>query len=638
MCGIAGFITDGAPPDRSVLKRMCDQIAHRGPDGFGTYFNGPVALGHRRLSIIDLEGGTQPLGNEDGSIQVVFNGEIYNYLELRADLIERGHVFKTASDTEVLVHLYEDVGEHLPLYLNGMFAFAIWDSRKQILFAARDRFGEKPFYFMTGTGEFRFAFASELKALAGLPGFRQPLNRRAISDFLCLSYIPDPDTIYAGVSKLQAAHSLVLSSAGVRVSRYWRPNFSVNRELQLEETVERVRELSADSVRRRMISDVPLGAFLSGGVDSSAVVAFMAAFEPRNVKTFSIGFTNKEFDELNFARIMAVRYRTDHHERVVTPSIHQVLAKLVKHYDEPFADSSAIPTLYLSQMTRENVSVALSGDGADELFGGYRRYRFSVFEDRIRHVLPGWFRRTVVRFGAEHFPQLDYVPRPLRAKATLTELSQELGDSYFSAMTVFRDGALSRILSPDLKHDLNGYCSRQSFRDRFHAVRELPPLKQLQAIDLETYLPGDILVKVDRASMAHSLETRAPWLDPRIAELACQVPTSFCLRRGIGKYIFKQAVRDIVSEPIITRSKMGFGVPIGEWFRVSLKETFESIVFTEQMSSLISLQEARNIWNAHQARQRNFGSHLWHLLILGCWVNQHYNTDSQHVLTEIASQ
>ena len=346
MCGIAGFLVDeGAAPDRPLLVQMCNTLAHRGPDARGYFYDGHVGLGHCRLSIIDAATGNQPLGNEDGSIQVVFNGEIYNYCELRRELLEKGHQFATQSDTEVLVHLYEEVGERLPEFLNGMFALAIWDAPRQAIFLARDRFGEKPLHYSFSVPGTRFCFASELKALATLPGFDGAVNHRSVADFLALSYVPDPDTIYENVAKLPAGHTLTVTRSGKRMRKYWEPVFSSERALNFDDEVREIRALAADSVRRRMVSDVPLGAFLSGGVDSSAVVALMAKATPARVKSFCIGFMSKQFDERRFARMAASHCGTEHHEEVVTPSIHEILRTLLTHFDEPFGDSSAIPTL-----------------------------------------------------------------------------------------------------------------------------------------------------------------------------------------------------------------------------------------------------------------------------------------------------
>lgn len=635
MCGIAGYVSANRQShDPSLLERMCDRLQHRGPDAFGYYYDEPAALGHRRLSIIDLSGGGQPLGNEDGSVQIVFNGEIYDYLELREDLIRKGHRFQTHSDTEVMVHLYEEVGERLPEYLNGMFALAIWDARKKELFLARDRFGKKPLYYSTEIPGFRIAFASELKALMLLPGFDNEVNPRAVADYLVFSYIADPDTIYRKVGRLMPGHSLLLTREGARVRKYWEPQFDIDPAMDYDRVRGECFELAADSVERRMIADVPLGGFLSGGVDSSAVVAMMAQRSKHQVKTFSIGFTSEEWDEVQFARQVANRYQTEHYERVVTPSIEEMLPVIADHYDEPFADASAIPTLYLSRMTREWVTVALSGDGGDELFGGYRRYNFSVFEERLRSYVPRWFRRSVVRGLARWFPKFDYLPRPFRAKAMFEGISLDLAESYYESMTGFRFGLYDSILSPDFKKSLGGYSPRERFIERFRKHSHLPPLQQLQAVDMETYLPGDILVKVDRASMAYSLEVRCPWLDHRLARLAGSMPASFKLNQGTGKYIFKDMFKPHVPADILTRAKMGFGVPMHEWMRTSLKPVFESLVLRPEAERYLSLAKVRQIWQAHQSGVRNHSRELWALLALMCWEDRYQTKQPGQVLAE----
>lgn len=630
MCGIAGYLVEpGYRPEAALIESMCHQIRHRGPDGYGCFHDGPAVLGHRRLSIIDVEGGKQPMGNEDGSIQIVFNGEIYNFRELREGLVKRGHRFRTRTDTEVMVHLYEEVGERLPEYLNGMFAFAIWDQRKRQLFLARDRFGEKPLYYTAAIPGMRFCFASELKAMAVVPGFPQKRNRQAIADFLSFAYIPDPATAYEDVFKLQPGQSLTVTERGHTVRRYWKPEFAVDGEANFKQSAEELEALAEDAVLCRMVSDVPLGGFLSGGVDSSAVVAFMARQAPRAVKTFSIGFTHKRFDETHFARLVAGRYQTEHREQIVTPAVEEVLDTLVEHYDEPFGDSSAIPTLYLARMTRQHVTVALSGDGADEVFAGYRRYRMGVAEDRARRLLPGWFRRRVVGLGARYYPKFDYLPRVFRAKATLAGISSELADAYFSAMTSLRDEALRAALSPEMNRALGDYSPRAAYRERFQPYAHLPALQQMQAVDFETYLPGDILVKVDRATMAHSLESRAPWLDYRLAELAGRLPVDYLLKGGVGKRIFKEAVRPYLPAQLPARTKMGFVAPLGQWFRGSLKPLFEAAVLRSQMEEYVSLGEVRRIWAEHQAGLRNHRVTLWNLLMLARWDEHHYRQRRQ---------
>jgi len=618
MCGIAGFLTSGPPADSFLLKRMCDRLIHRGPDDEGYYVQGPVGLGFRRLSIIDVARGHQPLGNEDGSIQIVFNGEIYNYRELREGLLKRGHRFATHSDTEVMVHLYEEVGDRLPGLLNGMFAFAIWDGRKRQLFLARDRAGKKPLYYSTSIPGYQVCFASELKALMAMPGFPTAVDPKSVADFLALSYVPDWTSIHQGVSKVPAGHSLTVDANGAHLKRYWRPEFAV-RPRSTESAVEEVRDLARDAVQRRMIADVPLGAFLSGGVDSSAVVGMMSQSATEPVKTFSMGFTAKEFDELQFAGLTARMHATDHHEEVVTPSMHEALDDVFTQFDEPFGDSSAIPMMYLSRMTRRHVTVALSGDGADEIFGGYRRYYYGALEQRVRSRVPASLRSVVFQTAGRVYPKFDFLPQVFRAKSLLTNLAQETGDAYFNSMSVFRDTWLRRILSPELRAALSDYAPRQQFRERFQQVSHLSALEQMQAIDFETYLPGDILVKTDRTTMLHSLEARCPWLDHRLIELAGTLPPGLKLRGRQGKHIFRKAVAPYVPSGTLTRRKMGFSVPLAEWLRSSLRTTFEDTVLQPAMSEYLSLEEVRRLWSEHQSGWHNHDRKLWNLLMLAGW-------------------
>jgi asparagine synthase (glutamine-hydrolysing) len=624
MCGIAGYLAvEKTPLPPLLLERMCERLAHRGPDAFGQFRKGLVALGHRRLSIIDLNTGDQPVGNEDGSVQVVFNGEIYNYRELRSELQSKGHKFATQSDTEVLVHLYEEVGERVPEYLNGMFAFALWDAGRERLFLARDRMGKKPLYYSPSVRGMRLCFASELKALTVLPEFSDRINKRAVADFLSLSYVPDPDTIYENVFKLPAGHGLIATREGMRTWRYWQAEVGGKPTEKPGDAAEEIRLLAQDAVKRRMISDVPLGAFLSGGVDSGAVVGLMATQSADQVKTFSIGFTDKRFDELDYARIATERYRTDHHEQVVSPAIDDVFDVLANHFDEPFGDSSAIPMLYVARMARQHVTVALSGDGADELFGGYRRYRFGILEERLRNKFPAWFRQSAIKFGARYYPKFDYLPQVFRAKTLLANLTNDLSDSYFTSMSTFRDAGLNDVLSTGMRSGLAGYDPREKFRGLFQQVRHGSPLEQMQWVDLQTYLPGDILVKADRTTMAYSLEARSPWLDYRLAELSFRLPSSLKVGGGTGKYIFKEAMAPYVSREVIERKKMGFSVPLAEWFRSSLKPRFQSLVCSEEMEEFVAPAEVKRLWEEHQSRMHNHDRKLWNLLMLAAWNARH---------------
>ena len=614
---------------------MCSRITHRGPDGYGTFLDAHAALGHRRLSIIDLAGGAQPIGNEDGSLQVVFNGEIYNYLELREQLVGKGHKFTTQSDTEVLLHLYEEIGERMPEWLNGMFAFAIWDARRQELFLARDRFGKKPLYYSESVRGFSFAFASELKALMAMPGFRCQVHEPSIADFLCTGYVGEPDSIIGGVKKLLPGHSLLVRRGGLRTRRYWQIHPGHDPSLDFDQSVGELRELASEAVRCRLIADVRLGGFLSGGVDSSGVVAMMAVNSPEQVKTFSEGFTNKVFDELEFARLVSARYRTEHYEHVVTPAVEEMLDPLVDHFDEPFGDSSTIAMLYLCRMARQYVTVALSGDGADEVFAGYDRYARGLLLHQAGTALPGALRRSVFRLGARLYPELDRFPRPFRAKTMLDALWRDPCDAYFSLVSSFRDDSLEAILAPELRERLGGYSPREQFRDHFRGLERLPLLDQFQLVDLKTYLPGDILVKVDRASMAYSLEARAPWLDYRLAEFSFRLPPSFRLNRGVGKWIFKEMLRPHLPEQILTRRKKGFAVPLSGWFRSNLRPVFEGTVLQPEMAQYLNLAEVRRLYNQHQSGWYNHGRKLWKLLMLACWHQRYVRGYSPEVITEM---
>lgn len=622
MCGIAGFLTRGGlRAEEKWIRSAASSLAHRGPDGEGYFCEDNLALGHRRLSIIDLESGAQPMSNEDSSLVIVFNGEIYNFLDLRPELERQGHVFRTRSDTEVLLHLYEQHGEAMTERLNGMFAFAIWDRRKKELFLARDRFGKKPLYYLENHGPYRFAFASEAKGLLALPDVSRAVEPTSVADFLAFGYVPEPRSIFRSIRKLEAGCSLTVSESQSRQRRYWSLQFRAAKR-GWPEAVQEIDALASDAVRLRLVSDVPLGAFLSGGVDSSAAVAYMARHAPGRVRTFSIGFTERSYDETRYARMVAQRYQTDHQEQTVNPQISEMLAVLAGHFDEPFGDASAIPTLYLARMTRQFVTVALSGDGADEVFAGYRRYRHAMIEERIRRKFPQWFRRSFFQIAGKLYPKFDYLPQVFRAKTLLTNLSQDLANSYYNSLTIFRDQELARILHQALRAELGGHDPRAWYIERFRPYSGLGPLEQLQAVDMETYLPGDILVKADRASMAWSLESRSPWLDYRLAELAASLPAEWKIAAGNGKYIFKKTVEPLVPAEILWRPKMGFVMPLQQWFRGVLRPVFEREVLQAPDAGLIDRQEAARLLGQHVSGKRNRDRWLWNLLVLQLWARR----------------
>jgi len=632
MCGIAGVVSDApAEVKRRWVEQMCARLVHRGPDDSGYYVDEWVALGHRRLSVIDVEGGAQPMANEDGRVQVVFNGEIYNFLELREDLIRRGHQFRTRCDTEVLVHLWEETGPSLVEHLNGMFAFGLWDARQRVVLLARDRAGKKPLYYSERVPESRLCFASELKALMALPGFPKDIDWQAVADFLSLSYIPDPETIYRGVRRLEPGEWLLLRPEGARRCKYWQPRFEPLVSWPQPRVAEKLRELADDAVRRRLISDVPLGAFLSGGVDSSAVVATMKAYTGQ-VETFSIGFREELYNEVRYARAVARHCQTRHREEVVRPSIEDILPRLVEAYDEPFGDSSAIPTMYLARMTRQYVTVALSGDGADEVFGGYRRYRWAVWEERAREVFPAGWRRAVFGTLARYYPKLDSMPQWLRAKTLLSNLATDLPNAYFRSVATFVDDQLDRIAGPELRQELRFVTPRERFCARFRKYGHLTPLQQVQAVDFETYLPGDILVKVDRATMAFSLECRCPWLDYRFIEFGLRLPDESKIRGRQGKYIFKVAMESRLPRPVVWRKKMGFSVPLAEWFRGSLGRLFEVLVSEKSLGRFVDVAEAHRLYQEHRSGRWNHDRKLWNLVVLACWETWHHRSEPDLVL------
>jgi asparagine synthase (glutamine-hydrolysing) len=622
MCGIAGlynFKTFEPVPPR-LLKAMTDTLVHRGPDDEGFYISGPVGLGHRRLSIIDLEGGHQPLTNEDGTIWVAFNGEIYNFIELHQFLETRGHQFKTRSDTEVIVHLYEEEGDRCFERLRGMFAIAIWDGRKRKLVLGRDRVGKKPlFYFYDGS---RIAFASEMKAILQVPGVSRDIDPQAVSDYFSFLYIPAPKSIFKHIRKVLPGHYLVASDKGIQERQYWDISFANTEQRTEEEWCERLIDTYREAVRLRLISDVPLGAFLSGGIDSSSVVAAMAQFCNDPVTTCSIGFEEKEFNELGYAREIAARFNTNHHERIVRPDAVGVVEKLVWHYDEPFADSSAVPTYYVSQVARERVTVALAGDGGDENFAGYRRYYFDRRENMMRALLPSGIRKPLFSALASLYPKADWAPRIFRGKATFENLARSPVDAYFRSVSALQPELKSQVLSQDVVRQLHGYDSLDVLRSHYDKADTNDPLSRIQYVDIKTYLTDDILVKVDRASMAHSLEVRAPILDHKVMELAASMPSSLKLRGTNGKYIFKKALKQFLPGSVLYRKKMGFAVPLARWFRNDLKELAHSAIFRRDGNSLLNQTSARRVWQEHQSGLRDRSTELWTLLMFRLWEQQ----------------
>jgi asparagine synthase (glutamine-hydrolysing) len=617
MCGICGIFEPGRDTaiEQCVVKNMADAIRHRGPDDDGYYCVPGVGLGHRRLSIIDVEGGHQPLSNEDGTIWIVFNGEVYNFEELNRRYLSSGHTFRTRCDTETIVHLYEELGEACFAELRGMFALALWDGRRKKLLLARDPLGKKPLFYSWDGG--RLLFGSEIKALLAVPGVSRDMDLSAVSDYFTYQYVPAPKTIYRAVRKLRPAHYLVADASGIRETAYWDIRFDQTRELSEAEWCERFLEEFRNAVKLRLVSDVPLGAFLSGGVDSSAVVAVMNSFQ-RPVTTCSIGFSEESYDEAGEAREFAGKLGARHFEQIVEPHALNLVSKLAWHYDEPFADSSAVPTYYVSQVARQHVTVALSGDGGDENFAGYRRYKFDQWENRLRSYIPESVRRTVFGPLGEFYPKLGWAPRVFRAKSTFQSLARNPIEGYFHGISCCPPSMKNRLFSPDLGKQLAGYDSLDVLRYHYDRANTTDSLSRIQYVDIKTYLVDDILVKVDRASMAHSLEVRCPLLDHKLMELIAQIPSSLKLRNGQGKYIFKKSLQTILPPEVLNRRKKGFAMPVAEWFRGELREFAHDALFGRQ-DGLLNSAFLMNCWNQHQRGRRDWSALLWTTLMFRKW-------------------
>ena len=594
---------------------MADTLVHQGPDAEGFYCCGPVGLAHRRLSIIDIEGGQQPLANEDATVWIAFNGEIYNFQELNRRYLSRGHEFKTRSDTETIVHLYEELGEACFGELRGMFAIALWDSRRRRMVLARDRIGKKPlFYSWDGR---RLVFGSEIKALWPAGGVSDETDPQAVSDYFSLQYVPAPKTIYRSVRKLRPAHYLTVDASGIREIPYWDIRFDNVRQQSEEDWCEAFLSEYRTAIKSRLISDVPVGAFLSGGVDSSSVVALMNNLQP-SVTTCSIGFSDKRYDETQDARAFAASLGTNHFEHIVQPHAIDLVSRLAWHYDEPFGDSSAIPTYYVCKVAREHVTVALSGDGGDENFAGYRQYKMTLWEDQIRSWIPAAIRSMVVGPLGRIYPKLGWAPQIFRAKSTLESIARSPIDGYFHGVSCCPPSMKRRLLSTDLSRSLAGYDTVEVFREHYSRAATSDPLSRIQYVDMKTYLVDDILTKVDRASMANSLEVRSPLLDHRVMELIAQMPSDLKLHNGQGKYIFKKALERILPKSVLTRKKKGFAVPVAEWFRGELKEyAYEGLI--RRPDEMLNGAFLGRCWTQHQSGQRDWSALLWCALMFKSW-------------------
>jgi asparagine synthase (glutamine-hydrolysing) len=629
MCGIAGFVESpsiSAPlpleASRALVHRMCDVIRHRGPDDEGVWVDDGVAIGMRRLSIIDLSTGHQPIQNEDGTVRVVFNGEIYNFRDLRHTLEGLGHVFYTSTDTEVIVHAYEQWGTSAIRRLRGMFGLAIWDARDRTLLVARDRLGIKPMHYAAARG--RLYFGSEIKSLLEARDLPRDLDMDAIDHYLSFLYTPRDGSIFAHVRKLPPGHLLVWRQGGIAIERYWEPGTAESFRGTEADAVEQLQAVLADAVRSHLVSDVPLGAFLSGGVDSSLVVGLMSGASAGRVKTFSIGFNEPAFDELEHARRVARHFGTDHHEFVVEPDAIGILDRLIGHFDEPFADASAIPTWYVSEMARRHVTVVLSGDGGDELFGGYDRYlpnpRVVAFD---RYSPPG--ARRVAALAAST------LPHGVRGKNFLRHIGRDERGRYLDAIRFFGADEKPALLTADALRQMTRGDAEVRLARHFERYAHLPWPSQMMRFDADTYLPEDVLTKVDRMSMAHSIESRVPLLDNDVVDFASTIPAALKIKNGRRKHVLKEVAATLLPRDILDRRKQGFGVPIGVWFRGNLRE-----LFSDTLLSSASLQRGyfqppfvRRLVDEHVSGKRDHTLRLWQLVVFERWHQQYADRDGK---------
>lgn len=624
MCGIVGFVNaDGSPADRSLLERMNAAIRHRGPDEDGYLVDGGVALAMQRLAIIDLAGGQQPIHNADRTRWIVFNGEIYNYRDLREDLESRGRQFYTNSDTEAILRLYEDYGADCVQHLRGMFAFAIWDSVDRSLFIARDRVGKKPLlYSHRPDGD--LVFGSEFTAVLEHPAVSRDIDHQAIDAYLSFTCVPAPMTAYREIRKLEPGHWLRWKAGEIATQRYWRPNFSDKIDITEEDAIEETTRLLRESTRLRMISEVPLGAFLSGGVDSSAVVALMAQESATPVKTFSIGFDDEEYSELKYARRVAEHVGAEHHEFVVKPDALEILPTLVEHYGEPYADSSAVPTYYVSRETRRHVTVALNGDGGDESFAGYERYVAMRMAESYRKI-PALVRKPFIEFPVSLLPTSEVRRSRVRdAQRFFRAASMPRVERYLQLNSAFDRAAKAELYTREFAAALNGHDAGDVLGRWFAAANGSTIIDTTMMVDQMTYLPNDLLVKVDIASMANSLEARSPFLDHKVIEFAASLPEKLKIHGADTKSFLKKVAARLVPREVIYRRKMGFGVPVGKWFRAEMKDFVREVLLGEKALSrgVIRPEAIRRYVDEHTEARQDHSFRLWTLLMLELWFRR----------------
>ncbi|HEY0426339.1 MAG TPA: asparagine synthase (glutamine-hydrolyzing) [Pyrinomonadaceae bacterium] len=627
MCGIAGWAnlenkSSGADGGEAVLHRMCGRMEHRGPDSEGLWLGESAALGMRRLSIIDLQTGEQPFWNEDKSIVVMNNGEIYNFRELRSELEKRGHKFHSQSDTEVLPHLYEEYGEAMVEHLNGMFAFALWDKRKKKLLVARDRFGEKPLYY--GVFEGKLIFASEPKVLLEHPSVKAEINIDALRHFLSFDYVPAPLSIYKGISKLPAAHFLTVENGEINVRRYWNLSFHKNGgRPTVKKAAGELREIISDAVRMRLVSDVPLGILLSGGVDSSTIAAFAAQHAEGKIKTFSIGFEEDSFDESKYARQVADHLKTEHYEeKLSVEKAADLISEIGEWLDEPISDGSLIPTFLLSRFVKKHVTVALGGDGGDEIFAGYPMY-FGHKMARVYDKLPRFLRAGLIEPIVNNLPvstknlSFDYKAKRFVAASKYDAVTRH--HSWFGSFSI---DAQRDLLAEDILANASGDIYKGA-KDLLKITDAADEIERMQFLDMNFYMAEDILTKVDRASMAVSLEVRAPFLDPRVAEYAARLPLEYKLKGSKGKYILKKAVEDLLPKEILKRPKKGFGIPIAEWLKGRLNPLMHDLLAPERLKTqgLFDADFVQRLIKEHESGAASHHKQLWTLLVFQLWFD-----------------
>jgi asparagine synthase (glutamine-hydrolysing) len=625
MCGFVGIfdVRGRREVSRELLSRMNETQHHRGPDERGMHLEPGLGLGHRRLSIIDLSTGQQPLYNEDSSVVVVYNGEIYNYQSLIPELTRLGHVFRTRSDTEVIVHGWEAWGPACVERFRGMFAFALWDRKQATLFLARDRLGVKPLHYAL-LPDGLLVFGSELKSLLAHPAFARDIDPHAVEEYFALGYVAEPRTIFKGAKKLPPAHTLsVRRGASVgEPGAYWDPRFTLDRRISLDDAKAELAARLEESVRLRLIAEVPLGAFLSGGVDSSAVVAAMAGASAEPVNTCSIAFADPAFDESHYAALVAQRLHTRHFVDRVESDDFDLIDELSRLYDEPFADSSALPTYRVCQLARKHVTVALSGDGGDENFGGYRRYRLHVGEERMRRALPLGLRRPLFGLLGRLYPKADWAPRIVRGKSTFEALGRDSVEAYFHGVSILRDGMRRRLFTDSFRTTLGGYNAIEVFNRHARMADTDDPLALVQYLDLKTYLIGDINTKVDRASMAHSLEVREPLMDHPLVEWLASLPSSLKIHGGEGKWLLKKTMEPRLPREVLYRPKMGFAVPLAQWFRGPLRKRAREAVLGERLAGtgFFNPDYLAELVDHHQSGRRDYSAALWSLVMFDAFL------------------